>query len=249
MKLRIGFIILAAVASLPAQQAAQTLLDATKEAIANGKAITKAVTLQHTDSVDSRVLDDIGLVVKRSGATWVITGTPERVATAEAILKQLDVPPTPPLRLMPAPRKSIQLTAYLIIASRNEVPGSPLPKDLESPVNQVASVFPYKSFSLLDSIELRLLNGTNGAEVKGMLPQGPAYPHGGAYTLSVNRTDLVEETPANLIRISNLGVVVNNVKVQTDVDMRENQKVVVGKANIDDSANALIVILTAKVVE
>jgi hypothetical protein len=31
--------------------------------------------------------------------------------------------------------------------------------------------------------------------------------------------------------------------------MKENQKVLVGKANIDGSANALIVILTAKVVE
>jgi hypothetical protein len=249
MKLRIGLIVLAAVASLSAQQPAQTLLDSTREAIANGKAITKAVTLQYPNGVDGRVLDDIGLIVKRSGAVWVITGTPERVATAEAILKQLDVPPTPFVRTPPPPRKSIQLTAYLIIASRNEVPGSPLPKDLESPVHQVASVFPYKSFSLLDSIELRLLNGTNGAEVKGILPQGQAYPQGGTYDLSVNRTELVEETPANLIRIGKLGIIVNNVRVETDVDMTENQKVVVGKANIDGSANALIVILTAKVVE
>jgi hypothetical protein len=247
MKLRIAFIILAAVTSASAQQPAQTLLDSTREAIASGKAITKAVALQHPDSVDGRVLDDIGLIVKRSGATWVITGTPERVATAEAILKQLDAAPI--VRTPSAPRKSIQLTAYLIIASRNEIPGSPLPKDLESPVNQVASAFPYKSFNLLDSIDLRLLSGSFGSDVKGILPQGQAYPHGGSYTLSVQRTDLVEETPANLIRISKLSLNLNDVKVETDVDMRENQKVVVGKANIDGSANALIVILTAKVVE
>jgi hypothetical protein len=85
--------------------------------------------------------------------------------------------------------------------------------------------------------------------VKGVLPQGQAYPRGGAYVLSVQRTNLVEETPANLIRISKLGIIVNDVKIETDVDMTENQKVVVGKANIDGSANALIVILTAKVVE
>jgi hypothetical protein len=102
---------------------------------------------------------------------------------------------------------------------------------------------------LLDSIELRLLNGTNGAEVKGILPQGQTYPHGGSYVLNVDRTELVEEKPANLIRISKLGIYINDVKIETDVDMTENQKVVVGKANIDGSANALIVILTAKVVE
>jgi hypothetical protein len=249
MKLRIGLIVLAVVASLPAQQPAQTLLDSTREAIANGKAVTKAVTLQHPDSVDGRVLDDIGLIVKRSGATWVITGTPERIATAEAILKQLDLAPTPIVRIPPLPRKSIQLTAYLIVASRNEVPGPPLPKELESPVTQVAAVFPYKSFNLLDAIELRLLNGTAGAAVRGILPQGQAYPHGGTYNLEVQRTELVEETPANLIRISKLAIIVNDVRIDTDVDMRENQKIVVGKANIDGSANALIVVLTAKVVE
>jgi hypothetical protein len=31
--------------------------------------------------------------------------------------------------------------------------------------------------------------------------------------------------------------------------MKEGQKIVVGKANIDDSENALIVVLTAKVVD
>ena len=249
MKIRMVFIVLTAVATLAAQQPAQTLLDATREAIANGKAVTKAVTLQYPQSVDGRVLDDIGLVVRRSGGTWVITGTQERVASGEAILKQLDVPPASPVRFTPPPRKSIQLTAYLVVASRNEVPGSPLPKELESPVNQVAAVFPYKEFNLLDAIELRLLNGTAGAEVKGILPQGQTYQHGGNYNLSVARTELVEETPANLIRISKLAIIVNDVRIETDVDMRENQKIVVGKANIDGSANALIVVLTAKVVE
>ena len=37
--------------------------------------------------------------------------------------------------------------------------------------------------------------------------------------------------------------------LNTDVDIREGQKVVVGKANMDGSDRASIVILTAKVVE
>ena len=37
--------------------------------------------------------------------------------------------------------------------------------------------------------------------------------------------------------------------ITTDIDVREGQKVVVGKANIDNSDNALILILTAKVVD
>ncbi len=180
MKVRIGLIVLAVVVSLSAQQPAQTLLDSTREAIANGKAITKAVKLQYPDSVDGRVLDDIGLIVKRSGATWVITGTPERVATAEAILKQLDVASTPRPPFVQPARRGVQLTAYLIVASRNGTRGYPLPKDLESAAGQVASALSYKSFSLLDSIDMRLTSGAGG-ELKGVLPQGQS--RGGEYVL------------------------------------------------------------------
>jgi hypothetical protein len=37
--------------------------------------------------------------------------------------------------------------------------------------------------------------------------------------------------------------------INTDVDVREGQKVVVGKANMDGSDRASIIVLTAKVVE
>jgi len=37
--------------------------------------------------------------------------------------------------------------------------------------------------------------------------------------------------------------------IATDVDIREGQKVVVGKANMDGSDRASIVVLTAKVVD
>lgn len=249
MKLRISLIILAVATSLTAQQAAQTLLDSTREAIANGKAITKAITLQHPDNVDGRVLDDIGLIVKRSGATWVVTGTPERVATAEAILKQLDVPRVPPPQFVQQPRRGAQLTAYLIVASRNGTQGTALPKDLESAAAQVASALSYKSFSLLDSIDMRLTSGAGG-ELKGILPQGQS--RGGEYSLDVGRIYLVDNS--DLIRIEKFDLNVHvqsgeSARLQTDVDMKAGQKVVVGKANIDTSADALIVILTAKPVD
>ena len=38
-------------------------------------------------------------------------------------------------------------------------------------------------------------------------------------------------------------------RINTSIDVREGQKVVVGKANIDNADSALILILTAKVVE
>ncbi len=210
------------------------------------KLVTKVITLKNTNYVNTSVLEGIGLIVKRSGDMVVVTGTPERVDTAEAILKQLDVAPPPPKPI--APRKSIQLTAYLIVASRSEVQGTPLPKELESAVNQVASVFPYKSFNLVDAIDLRLTDNTGGL-LKGIVPQGQqTFPHGGAYMLGVTRISLTEGQP-ELLRINKFSLDVNDVKLETDVDLKEGQKVVVGKANIDGSSNALIVILTAKIVD
>ena len=40
-----------------------------------------------------------------------------------------------------------------------------------------------------------------------------------------------------------------DIGIQTDVDLREGQKVVVGKSNIESTDSALFVILTAKLVQ
>jgi len=69
--------------------------------------------------------------------------------------------------------------------------------------------------------------------------------------------------PAKLLRLNNFSLNLQihpgldkdgkdkyqHVSVATNIDMKEGQKIVVGKANIDDSENALIVVLTAKVVD
>jgi hypothetical protein len=219
------------------------------------------ITLKYPNRVDTSVLDGIGLTIKRSGDVVVITGMPDRVDTAEAILGRLDVPPPPPSPAVP--KKDIQLTAYLIIASPSGTQGVPLPKELESPVSQVASVFPYKSFNLFDAIIVRGADG-DGGTWSGTLPQGQqTFPGGGSYLLQLRRIEVSPATPANLIRLGmfDLGVSIvsgvdkegkdkiQHVGLQTAIDMKEGQKVVVGKANVDGSANALIVILTAKVAD
>jgi hypothetical protein len=241
MKRTIGLVILLSAAALSPAQEMQRVTGSPE------KMVTKVITLKNANNVSSSVLDGIGLIVKRSGDIVVVTGAPDRVDTAEAILKQLDVP-LPPRPVAP-PRKSIQLTAYLIVASRSEVQGTPLPKELASAVNQVASVFPYKSFNLVDAIDLRLTDNTGGY-LNGIVPQGQqTFPNGGKYMLSVNRIALVDGTPDNLLRINKFDLILNDVKLSTDIDLKEGQKVVVGKANIDGSSNALIVILTAKIVD
>jgi hypothetical protein len=225
--------------------------------------VTKVITLKYPERVDIKLLEGMGLgAYKQSGSIVVVTGTPERVDVAESILKQLDVPPPP--RPPAVPKKNIQLTAYLIIASPTAAAEAHLPKDLEAPVNQVAAMFPYKSFNVFDAIVMRLRESEKFNNVTGVLPRGQqTFLYGGNYRLNLSRIDLEADPAATLMHISgfelNVGVLqgqdkdghdrFQNVALQTNLDIKEGQKVVIGKANIDGSENALIVVLTAKVVE
>jgi hypothetical protein len=248
---------------LEAEQAHQLVA----EQMAAGKqTVTKAITLKYPNRVNTNVLDGIGLVIKQSGDIVVITGPPERVDTAEAILKQLDVPPPPPSPV--EQKKDIQLTAYMIIASPSATTGTPVPKDLDSAISQVSSIFPYKSFNMFDAVLMRMVEGegrdASRGHVSGALPQGQqTFAGGGSYDFSVQAVGLTPATPANLLRLHNLSLQLRilagvdkdgkdkyqQVNIDTNIDMKEGQKIVVGKANIDGSENALIVILTAKVVD
>jgi len=213
--------------------------------------VTKVVTLQYSDRVNTSILDGIGLVVKRADNLVVITGPQARVDTAVDILHQLDTP-APPRTPLPPP-KNIQLTAYLVIASSGAAlpQSAPVPKEIEPAVAQVSSMFSYKSFNLLDAIIMRTTDG-GGGSVSGQIP-------GGAYTMNLRRIGISPAEPSgDLFRLAGYKLELrqgngndNIVAIGSDVDVKDGQKAVVGKANFDRSsdARALIVILTAKVVE
>jgi hypothetical protein len=100
--------------------------------------------------------------------------------------------------------------------------------------------------------------GSNGAiEVPGETGKGMS-------TLNVGKVEIVPDSQAAIVRISNLGVGVTvpsgllksgeprmyNTAISTNIDVREGQKVVVGKANMAGAPDqALILVLTAKVLD
>jgi hypothetical protein len=115
---------------------------------------------------------------------------------------------------------------------------------------------------------MRMVEGegrnSNPGRLSGALPQGQqTFVQGGSYDLSLGSVGLTPATPANLLRLNNFSLTLRiregvdkdgkdkfqNVSIATNIDMKEGQKIVVGKANIDGSENALIVILTAKVMD
>jgi hypothetical protein len=79
------------------------------------------------------------------------------------------------------------------------------------------------------------------------------------YLFRINSAAITSEGKERTIRINDLVLQLEftlkgnsqnrQAAISTSIDVREGQKVVVGKANIDNADNALILVLAAKVVE
>jgi hypothetical protein len=192
-----------------------------------------------------------GAIVQPEGDLKVISvRAPKEVLTAiEESLQRLDVPQ--------APGKNVQLDAYLLTAS-GQGSSANIPTDLEPVIKQLKSVFNYQGFRLLGTISWRGRDGTGGT-VSGLLPSVSSDSGQSTfYTFRIHAVGITSEGKQPTIRINDLTLqldfmVKNNgmqhAVINTSIDAKEGQKVVVGKANIDNADSALILILTAKVVD
>jgi hypothetical protein len=172
----------------------------------------------------------------------------------EQIIQRFDVPPPPVL--------NVDVTVYLMSAlgtpSSNAVP-----PELEAVVKQLKNTFSYKGYQLIDTEVMRVRAG-QGGEVSGVVNGAPSVA--GNKTISqvkFRSASVSMDEKGRAIRIDGLKVGLRipvaagdnksfqylDTGLNTDVDIREGQKVVVGKANMDGSDSASIVVLTAKVVE
>ena len=172
----------------------------------------------------------------------------EVLAAIEESLQRLDTPQ--------APAKNIQLEAYLLTASAQGASGN-LPTELDPVVKQLKGVFHYQAFRLLGTLSWRGRDG-KGGHVNGLLsPVSSDSTQPTSYEFQVDSAAVTSEGKEPAIRINNLVLQLfymlggnhQRALISTSIDVREGQKVVVGKANIDSSDNALVLVLTAKVVD
>jgi hypothetical protein len=196
-----------------------------------------------------------GAIVQPEGDLKVISvRAPKEVLTAiEESLQRLDIPQ--------APAKNVQLEAYLLTAS-GQGSSTGVPGDLEPVIKQLKSVFNYQGFRLLGTLSWRGRDGTGGS-VSGLLPSvssnnsgqpPPMQPPTTHYTFRVHSVGITSESKQVTVRIDDLMLQLEfsptqHAVINTSIDAKEGQKVVVGKANIDNADSALILILTAKVIE
>jgi hypothetical protein len=172
-----------------------------------------------------------------------VRGTPEMVATIEDAVKKLDVAPL-----------DFELTVYLI--STNAQPGDQLPEALASTAKQLHGVFAYKGYQLLDSFVLRGRDGAQNGYAEGTIKSS-------TYNFRYNHAAVLEGTP-KIVSLQNLSLQIRmpsgihndkgqmeykSTGVSSDIDIRDGQKVVVGKSDVNNGESPLILVVTAKVVE
>jgi Bacterial type II/III secretion system short domain len=167
------------------------------------------------------------------------------MSAIEDAIKRLDVPTAAP--------KDIDLVVYLVVASEQAVAGDGLPPELQPVVRQLKGVFSFRSYRVLDTLALRTRPG-NKANAEGIINTGDAQT---LYHFSVRPTAVTEDPQGRVIRLDDLALGLRvptrsglqDAGINTEITVREGQKVVVGKSNMGAPGQALILVVTAKVAE
>ncbi len=158
-----------------------------------------------------------------------------------------------------AASKNIEMTAYLLIGSETAgTEPSAMPKELDGVVTQLKNAFAFKSYRLLDTLALRTRVGqsastssssratqigTNTPPVRTQFRIASAGIGSDETTIRVDKLNLDSNIPVQ----SGPGqYTYNSVGLQADVDIKQGQKVVIGRVSVAESA--LFVVLTAQVV-
>lgn len=183
----------------------------------------------------------------------ILSGSKETVSGFEEMIKQLDVPA--------AVKRDIESTVYMIVASTQIEASNPLPAELDPVSKQLKGIFNYKSFRLLESFVLRSRDGESGSTSGTLLAEkSPGDPI--RYDFQYRRVSLDGSDNARSVRFERVHfslrvpvgspnpVHYENAGIETDVDVPEGKKVVVGKTSgMLGSDSALILVISAKVVD
>jgi hypothetical protein len=191
--------------------------------------------------------------------TLSISGPADKVAAVEAAIKQLDVAP-----------KTIELTVYFVVGGdQPSLAGGAVPQDLRDVITQLKGTFTFKDYKMLDALTLRTRAGSS-ADTSGILnaanpPRMSQFSIRNATVSEDGTTIRIDRMHAGLripyTRREGVGTdgknAVNaqktveyiNSGIDQDVDVKEGQKVVVGRSSLEGPQQALFLILTAHVIQ
>lgn len=183
--------------------------------------------------------------------TLTVRDFPENIAAIEEALKRLDTPA--------APRPNIGLHMYVLIAS-NSAGGAntmELPAELKGVLTELRQTLTYKNYELATTVVQRLTETSRGLRGKGttQISAPNTVQVNLPYEYTVNQVTIASApTGAPIIQIGEFAfttgqtstTIDNRTQVQTALNLRDGEKVVVGTAALGD--RALIIVLTAKLI-
>jgi hypothetical protein len=186
-----------------------------------------------------------GIKADRDLHVLAVSAPSDVMSAIEDAIKRLDVPTAAP--------KDINLTAYLLLASEHADGSNDLPAELQQVTKELKGIFAYKSFRVLDTILVRTQPG-NAAHAKGVIGGTGADASKTPYEFVVRPSAVTEDPGGRLIRLDTLNLSLRvpggmDAGINTEITVREGQKVVVGKSNMGAPDQALILVVTAKVTE
>jgi len=182
-----------------------------------------------------------------------VTATPQGMQSIEQAIAQLDTPAYA--------TKNIDLTMQLVVGSDADgSSGAPLPKDLEPVVTQLRSAFPFKNYRLLDVLTIRArerqrasTDSSGGAMQFGNVSK-PVSSSFGINSSSIGpdgttvRLDGLRAQSRIPIETAPGQFNGQDLNLSTDVDIKDGQKVVIGRHGINRE-QALFLVLSARVVQ
>jgi len=200
--------------------------------------IQKLVEVKHVQPTQQlRNLFDV-LGVRMSdpvGGFVALKGSKDAVAAAEEVLHKMDVE---------KPAEDVEITGWLVVAPTHEYgEAQPLPEELTPVAKQLKAAFGYADLRLLTTFSVRTRAGSP-ATMNGVT--GPGF-----YNFDARRVDVSGDTSgAHKLHLNELRFDCNKSILQTDVDLNEGQKIVIGKTNMyaEPGNIPLILVLSARVV-
>jgi hypothetical protein len=203
--------------------------------------VQKVFTLKHVRVDDmARVLSvfpaEISGMERGTMHVLSVSAAPAVVAAIEETIKRLDLP-SPPIR-------SVELTAYLLECS-TAGDGGTVATDLQDVVAQLKRTFNYSGCVSSRTLFTR---AADGSRIQLDSREGSA----GMYSL--NGMLLVDSSePTVVIRIRQLNFSTSGPsqggRLTGDIDIRDGQKVVLGRLGSTESGKHQIVVLAAKLVQ
>lgn len=213
--------------------------------------------VRHRDpSSLARVLRSLGSGVKGAEVTpstefrtLTVRDYPENLTVMEEALKRLDTPAVA--------RPNIELYMYVLLGSKTgDTSPAQMPADIRDVLTQLRETFNFRGFELATTLTQRLTDSERGLSSGGtMQVANQKMPTG---TLNVNYNYMINQISlssnaagAPVLHVSDFRFEAQagalGARLQTALNLRDGEKVVVGTAAFED--RALIVVLTAKLLK